>query len=233
MEICGALPGIYLDGGLRCTCSALGRGQKLVVYWPCHPACHGPKFASAVNNETIVGRTGAGDAESYESLDDLLQPRSFDGHAIRKAGDYTGRFVRRFFFSKFLHSINYIYSSIIRTGAEWYKLSKLNHPFDIHLCGYSSLLRIVAGFHDEIFSDRDSPSGLNESADFRSITLRHNEKLGAFHEEWARRFKEDSDPESEQLIIKSFLVLIVLAPTRSWREVPMLAPSVVSVISIV
>lgn len=34
--------------------------------------------------------------------------------------------------------------------------------YDIGMCAYNCLLRVVARFHDEIFSDPDSPSGLNE-----------------------------------------------------------------------
>ncbi|KLO05022.1 hypothetical protein SCHPADRAFT_896598 [Schizopora paradoxa] len=108
------------------------------------------------------------------------------------------------------------YNSIIRNGKDWYKRSKLNHPYDIHLCGYSSLLRIVAEFHDEIFSDKDSPSGLNESADFRSITLRHDEKLEAYHVEWNQRIKEGSDPN----VTKADDSWI-----RPWVQVPQLASS--------
>lgn len=35
--------------------------------------------------------------------------------------------------------------------------------YDVHLCGYSALLQIVAKFHDEIFSDPSSPTGLNKA----------------------------------------------------------------------
>src|ERR1700722_3101796 len=73
--------------------------------------------------------------------------------------------------------------SITRNSKEWYKKSQYNlnvsivcvflllrncfflsvfvMQHDVHLCGYTSLLRIVARFHDEIFSDPDSASGLN------------------------------------------------------------------------
>lgn len=34
--------------------------------------------------------------------------------------------------------------------------------YDIHLCAYSAMLRIVAAFHDEVFSDPSTPSGLNK-----------------------------------------------------------------------
>lgn len=79
----------------------------------------------------------------------------------------------------------------MRQSADWYKKSPYNDPvsdfppllllllvtapliameklnlylrqYDIGMCAYNSLLRVVARFHDEIFSDPDSPSGLNE-----------------------------------------------------------------------
>lgn len=34
--------------------------------------------------------------------------------------------------------------------------------FDIGLCAYTSQLRIMSRFHDEVYSDPTSPSGLNE-----------------------------------------------------------------------
>ena len=56
--------------------------------------------------------------------------------------------------------------SIIRNSKDWYKRSKVNHPYDIHLCAYSSLLRIIAKFHEDIYSDLDSPSGLNQVCNY-------------------------------------------------------------------
>ena len=44
--------------------------------------------------------------------------------------------------------------------------SHASNPFvqyDVHLCGYSALLKIVAKFHDEVFSDPSSPTGLNKA----------------------------------------------------------------------
>jgi hypothetical protein len=34
--------------------------------------------------------------------------------------------------------------------------------YDLHICAYTALLRVVARFHDDIFSDPLSPSGLNK-----------------------------------------------------------------------
>jgi len=56
------------------------------------------------------------------------------------------------------------------------------------------MLRIVAAFHDNIFSDPDSPTGLNKNIDFRSVTLAYDENLTRYHEEWTKRFEEGSDP---------------------------------------
>lgn len=34
--------------------------------------------------------------------------------------------------------------------------------YDIGLCAYTSLMRIVAKFHEELFSDPDTATGLNK-----------------------------------------------------------------------
>ncbi|TFY50349.1 hypothetical protein EVG20_g11570, partial [Dentipellis fragilis] len=84
---------------------------------------------------------------------------------------------------------------IIRNSSDWYKKSKHNHAYDIHLNAYNSLLRIVAKFHEEVFSDPDSPTGLNKSIDFLEVTTRHDSYLTQYFEEWTERFARDSDPD--------------------------------------
>ncbi|KAJ7027527.1 hypothetical protein C8F04DRAFT_965053 [Mycena alexandri] len=87
---------------------------------------------------------------------------------------------------------------VLRHGNEdWYKKSPYNSSFDIHMCCYTTLLRVVARFHDEIFSDPSSPTGLNKRVDFRTVTMMHDAKLTAFAEEWTQRFAQDSDPNGE------------------------------------
>ncbi|KAI6100455.1 hypothetical protein EV401DRAFT_1877551 [Pisolithus croceorrhizus] len=82
---------------------------------------------------------------------------------------------------------------ITRNGVNWYKESLHNNKYDIHLCGYTTLLRIVSQFHDDVFSDPDSPTGLNRSIDFLTVTLEHDNRLTLFFEEWTKRFNEESD----------------------------------------
>lgn len=70
-------------------------------------------------------------------------------------------------------------ASIMRNANDWYKRSQYNlsvgvfvgylcsvtdanAQHDVHLCAYSALLRIVGKFHDEIFSDPSTPTGLNK-----------------------------------------------------------------------
>lgn len=79
---------------------------------------------------------------------------------------------------------------IMRNSQDWYKKSQYNIQYDVHMCAYTALLRIVAKFHDEIFSDPNSASGLNKSIDFRTVTLTHDAHLMRYKEEWSRRFKE-------------------------------------------
>ncbi|TCD66046.1 hypothetical protein EIP91_001854 [Steccherinum ochraceum] len=82
---------------------------------------------------------------------------------------------------------------IIRTSASWYSQSKYNISFDIGLCAYTAMLRIVSRFHDEVFSDPTSPSGLNMSLDFLELTTTHDNYLSQFYNEWKARFTNDSD----------------------------------------
>lgn len=96
---------------------------------------------------------------------------------------------------------------ITRHCKDWYKSSPYNDKYDIHICAYSTLLRIVAEFHEAIYSDPDSPTGLNKNMDFREVTLEHDRKLEDFQDEWTRKFDEDSDPNDPGCCIR-----VALAP---------------------
>lgn len=63
----------------------------------------------------------------------------------------------------------------------------------MHLNAYTSLLRIVAKFHEHVFSDPEAPTGLNQNINFREVTQMHDRELTKYHEEWQKRFEEDSD----------------------------------------
>ncbi|KIP02098.1 hypothetical protein PHLGIDRAFT_26729 [Phlebiopsis gigantea 11061_1 CR5-6] len=82
---------------------------------------------------------------------------------------------------------------IVRGSDDWYKMSQYNHPYDIGLCAYTSQLRIVAKFHEEVFSDPSSLTGLNEGLDYHEVTLRHDEALTRYFDEWTRRMGTESD----------------------------------------
>ncbi|CAK5274670.1 unnamed protein product, partial [Mycena citricolor] len=100
---------------------------------------------------------------------------------------------------------------ILRHGSDdWYKKSPYNSTFDVHMCCYTALLLLVARFHDDIFSDPTSPSGLNKHVDFHSVTLAHDAKLERFTEEWGLRLAQDSDPHDRkcQLRCKLFPFLV-------------------------
>jgi Fungal specific transcription factor domain len=49
---------------------------------------------------------------------------------------------------------------IARHTMFWCRQSGLN--YDIHLCGYTQMLRVMARFHEAIYSDPDAPTGLNK-----------------------------------------------------------------------
>lgn len=49
---------------------------------------------------------------------------------------------------------------IARHAKSWYKTTTFS--YDIHLSGYTELLRVMARFHEAIYSDPDAPTGLNK-----------------------------------------------------------------------
>ncbi len=73
------------------------------------------------------------------------------------------------------------------------------------------MLRVVSRFHEAVYSDPDSPTGLNQvlvdsvdpnskaltcpqqNLDFRSVILDYDRQLTQYFEEWMERFRRDSD----------------------------------------
>ncbi|KAJ7860084.1 hypothetical protein B0H14DRAFT_3624646 [Mycena olivaceomarginata] len=91
---------------------------------------------------------------------------------------------------------------ILRHGSnDWYKKSPYNTVYDLHMCAYTVLLRVVTRFRDDIFSDPLSPSGLNKQVDFGSVAVAHDAKLTAFMEEWSKHFTEESDANDRKCVV--------------------------------
>ncbi|KAJ7577862.1 fungal-specific transcription factor domain-containing protein [Mycena floridula] len=103
---------------------------------------------------------------------------------------------------------------IMRNSQEWYKKSKYNIQYDVHMCAHTALLRIVAKFHEEVFSDPTSPSGLNKQIDFRSVTMMHDTQLIRFKEEWTQRFKDHSENEDRGGGLRVLLLPFLVAYAR-------------------
>jgi hypothetical protein len=82
---------------------------------------------------------------------------------------------------------------IVRKSLEWYNSSNYNSTYDVHIIAYTSLFRIVNKFHQEVFSDPTVPNGLNRTINLRDVTLDHDQLLTDYRQEWAERFKRDSD----------------------------------------
>ncbi|KAJ7226928.1 hypothetical protein GGX14DRAFT_627532 [Mycena pura] len=99
-------------------------------------------------------------------------------------------------------------------GVDWYKKSPYNSSYDIHMCCYTALLRLVAQFHDEIFSDPMSPTGLNKHVDFRTVTINYDAKLTRFTDEWNRRFADGSDPNDRKCALRWKLLPSYVAYSR-------------------
>ncbi len=78
--------------------------------------------------------------------------------------------------------------TIIRHSGEWCRQSQYNLDYDVYLCGYSVLVRIVARFHEEAL--RDQSGFINsERGNLRDVTVRYDGEIEIFKEEWTRKFK--------------------------------------------
>ncbi|CDO69738.1 hypothetical protein BN946_scf184697.g10 [Trametes cinnabarina] len=101
----------------------------------------------------------------------------------------------------------------IRHSSDWYKSSRMNSPFNIGTSAYTQMLRIMTRFHDEIYSDPDSPTGLNQNLDFRASIIKHDGELMDYFKEWSERFQRDSDLSGAlRMILKSSTLKRLTAP---------------------
>ncbi|KZO97349.1 hypothetical protein CALVIDRAFT_497636 [Calocera viscosa TUFC12733] len=82
---------------------------------------------------------------------------------------------------------------IIRHSASFYKRSKYNHPYDIHLCAYTNLLRIMARFLEAVYSDPNAPTGLNKNIDWLGVTTKFEQELQKYRKDTEARFAVESN----------------------------------------
>ncbi|KAF8496334.1 hypothetical protein BU17DRAFT_103451 [Hysterangium stoloniferum] len=64
----------------------------------------------------------------------------------------------------------------IRGANAWYRGSKYNHPYDVHLVAYTELLKIVSRFHESIHT----PSGTVRVLIFK-VSLSNNDLPSNFY----------------------------------------------------
>ncbi|KAI1793795.1 hypothetical protein LXA43DRAFT_206444 [Ganoderma leucocontextum] len=102
----------------------------------------------------------------------------------------------------------------IRHSNDWYKSSRMNSPLNIGTSAYAQMLRVVSRFHEAIYSDPESPTGLTQNLDFRSVILEHDEQLTVFFNEWMDRFKRDSDMTDSMLKFRAELLPFLTGYSR-------------------
>ncbi|KAG8879787.1 hypothetical protein FRB97_001393 [Tulasnella sp. 331] len=103
---------------------------------------------------------------------------------------------------------------IVRQSADWYKKSPNNHCYDIHLVAYTALLRVVARYLEEVYSDPDSPTGLNKNVDFYTLTDRYNGELFAFQKETSERFNREADMSDQAVRYRNDLLPFLINYSR-------------------
>ncbi|KIJ52331.1 hypothetical protein M422DRAFT_222838 [Sphaerobolus stellatus SS14] len=94
----------------------------------------------------------------------------------------------------------------------WYRRTGFN--YDIHLNGYTQLLRVMGRFHEAIYSNPDEPSGLNKNCDFEALTEKYENELVAHWDEWEPIFDEESDKSSVHCLYRIELLRLASAYSR-------------------
>ncbi|RDX45931.1 hypothetical protein OH76DRAFT_1532078 [Lentinus brumalis] len=102
----------------------------------------------------------------------------------------------------------------IRHSDEWYKSSRMNDSLNIGTSAYAQMLRVVSRFHEAVYSDPDSPTGLNQNLDFRSVILDYDRQLTQYFEEWMERFRRDSDMTDPALKFRAELLPFLTGYSR-------------------
>ncbi|QRV95959.1 Tyrosine kinase domain protein [Ceratobasidium sp. AG-Ba] len=85
---------------------------------------------------------------------------------------------------------------VVRRSRDWYRLSEFNLSTDIHLTAYTRLSHIVTRFLTNVYSDPNSPTGLNKSLDFMRETAVLDEELIACEKDMQEQFEGESDHNS-------------------------------------
>ncbi|KAF8589368.1 hypothetical protein K439DRAFT_1628805 [Ramaria rubella] len=101
---------------------------------------------------------------------------------------------------------------IARHSKYWYKTTEFN--YDIHLNSYTQLLRVMARFHEAIYSDPDAPTGLNKNIDFEEVTKKYEEELLDHWAEWEPIMDKESDKTSVHCVYRVELLRLANAYSR-------------------
>ncbi|KAF8530244.1 fungal-specific transcription factor domain-containing protein [Hysterangium stoloniferum] len=99
---------------------------------------------------------------------------------------------------------------IIRNSSDWYRRSAFNHPYDVHLCAYTELLRLVTRFHEDVWGNS---TGIIQ-VDFYDITMRYDQQLREFQEQATVRFDRDSKKDDAGSVFRTGLLPFICNYSR-------------------
>ena len=83
---------------------------------------------------------------------------------------------------------------MIRNSSDWYQRSTYNHPYDLHLCQMTALMRIMSRFQETVYADVNSPSGVREDMDLRSTAFAFDDEITAWEKQATQLFADQSNP---------------------------------------
>ncbi|PVG01932.1 hypothetical protein CPB86DRAFT_751962 [Serendipita vermifera] len=84
---------------------------------------------------------------------------------------------------------------MIRSSADWYKGSKYNNSYDLHLCQTTALMRIMSRFQKTVYSDLDSESGFKEDLNLRQVAFQFDDEIVSWEKEAVALCASQSNPD--------------------------------------
>ncbi|KAF8625539.1 hypothetical protein AX15_005306 [Amanita polypyramis BW_CC] len=98
---------------------------------------------------------------------------------------------------------------------DWWKCSPYNmRNFDIQICCYNHSLRTTASFVAKIYNDPESPTGLNQNAEFEKLAAETDDQLQSIREQWFNVILESTDPDDYQNKFRIGLLRVAFSYNR-------------------
>ncbi|KZS92814.1 hypothetical protein SISNIDRAFT_455434 [Sistotremastrum niveocremeum HHB9708] len=97
-------------------------------------------------------------------------------------------------------------------GDDWWCGTPFGFKFDLHICAYNALLRVIARFHQTIFSDISG--GVNKTLPLEEVTQGFEDEIEKLGQKWFNHIGRLTPPEDTQLVFRLDLLRLEYSYNR-------------------